>query len=198
MLTFAVAGDPLTILQTMRGGSDPGPPWFAIRAENLLLARTSLGGVAVAFGPADGTWTVAVIDPNAVGGRPASTEPPPTFEPDKPVPWARVARIAVPSSSEVVAVLDHLDTDRGGAPRPRRIVAAPALLLLENDRRQLRFTTGGDGPDFSIALSGRAVHVVVDAATRIAACITDTAELLLVALAWRSIYARFTGQGRVA
>jgi hypothetical protein len=69
---------------------------------------------------------------------------------------------------------------------------------LENDGWQLRFVAGGAGPEFSIALPARAAHVVVDAATRVAVCVTETAELLLVALAWRSVFARFTGQGRVA
>jgi hypothetical protein len=197
-ITFAVSGDSRTDLRTMRNVSELAPPWAGVQAESVLLSSTSLGGVAVAFESDKGSWTAAAIEPYAVGGSAASDKPSPILHPDKPVAGVRFARFEVPQGSEVVAVLDQLGTTLEGKSPTGHVVSSPALLFLENDGRQLRFTAAAAGPEFSIALPGRAVHVVVDAATRVAVCITDTAELLLVALAWRSIFARFTGQGRVA
>jgi hypothetical protein len=42
------------------------------------------------------------------------------------------------------------------------------------------------------------VHAVLDATTRVAVCVTDEAELLVVSLVWRSVFARFRGRERVA
>jgi hypothetical protein len=111
------------------------------------------------------------------------------------------AHISVPPSSEVVGVLDPLGQGRDGASRGSGCLTGAWtlwLLLLDEDRRRLRVTTGGASPEFSIALPGRAVHAVLDATTRVAVCVTDEAELLVVSLAWRSVFARFRGQGRVA
>jgi hypothetical protein len=197
-ITFAISGDPLTVLRTMRDVSDLAPAWLGIRAESVLLATTSLGGIAVAFESDKGTWTAAAIERSAMGEHVVGAEAPPTLDPEKPVAGARITRIEVPHASEVVAVLDHLESSPAALAGDRRYVSSPALLLLEDDGRQLRFVTGREAQEFSIALPARAEHVVVDAATRVAVCVTETAELLLVALAWRSIFARFTGQGRVA
>jgi hypothetical protein len=92
----------------MRDVSELAPPWVGIRAESVLLAPTSLGGTAVAFESGKGMWTAATIDPYAVGGRAASTLPPPTIDLDKPVAGVRSARFEVRHDSEVVAVLDQL------------------------------------------------------------------------------------------
>jgi hypothetical protein len=197
-ITFAVSGDSMTVLRTMRDVSELAPPWVSIRAESVLLAPTSIAGIALAFESGKGVWTAATIEPYAVGRRAASTQPTPTLDLDKPAAGVRIAQFEVPHHSEVVAVLDQLGPAPTASSRGRHVASSPALLLLENDGWQLRFAAGDAGPEFSIALPARAEHVVVDPATRVAACVTEEAELILVALAWRSIFARFTGQGRVA
>jgi hypothetical protein len=197
-ITFAVSGDSRTDLTTVRDAAQLAPSWIGIPADAAMLAPTSLGGVAAAFESRDGTWTAAAIEPHAMGLRASHSGRLPVLDPENPTPGVHFARVEVPRSSEVVGVLDHLRQDGDDAARTGRYVSSPGLLLLEEDGRQLRVTTGGAGPEFSIALPGRAVHAVLDATTRVAVCVTDEAELLIVSLAWRSVFARFSGQGRVS
>jgi hypothetical protein len=194
VLTYAASSDSQTVLHTIRDIAEVPAPWSGVRSDDVLLAPTSLGGIAVAFESGQGTWMASVIPSHAV----TDAEGKVIIDEASRGPFGkRLGGFQVPRSSEVVAVLDHIDKDRTAGLGSRHIVSSPALLLLENDGWQLRFTTGVAGIEFSIALPARAVHVVVHAATRVAVCITDSAELILVALAWRSIFARFTGRGRL-
>jgi hypothetical protein len=107
-----------------------------------------------------------------------------------------VAITSVPPAAEVVAVIDQLGPQPASRGTP--VVSFPTLLWLEDEGRQLRCNTIGTDPGISIALPGRAVHVVADASTRTAVCITDGAELVVVSLVWRCVFARIRGEGRVA
>jgi hypothetical protein len=198
--TIAESDDSTTLLRTIRDVSEKAAPWIRIGAARVLLATTSVGGVAVAYESGPGTWRAATFPPTAVGPRARKDEwAIPTLEQDGARLGATFALFRVAPSSEVVALLDHLAVDPNFKLRTNAVVrSSPAPLLLENEGRQLRLLTVGGSGDLTVSLPARAVHVVVDPATRVAVCVTDTAEVLVVALAWRSIFARFTGQGRVA
>lgn len=196
-LVFADAcGDSATRLYVLRGKFDPTAPpriWVELRTGDALLAPTTLGSIACAYAESDGSWTAATLDVPTDFER--TPERIPVFDPNAPGAGVRVVRIEVPSGAEVVGLLDHRSLDPRQPGGPRHAISMPALLLLEDEGRRLRVTSGGRGPEFSVMLPVRVEHVVVDAMTRVAVCVSSTAELILVALEWRAIFARLTSAG---
>jgi hypothetical protein len=172
-----------------------------------LLAPTILGGLSVAHPSGqDDRWTAVALEPQTVEDlvqkadkRTKAAEvdevyaAPATFESAR----SAMGLLQPPPGAEVVGVLDHLEpVPQATAPNVRKVVSAPALLLLEERGQLLRVVS--TGPSFTIRLPAPAAHVVVDPRTRVVACVTDTAELILVGLAWRGIHSRFTAEGRTA
>jgi hypothetical protein len=183
-------------LHALRGGKLTRQ--FTIAREDVeLLAPTILGGLSAAFRREHNHWTAVALEPQTVDdlvqkkGRGDSKLL--ALDAIRPGP----SLLQTPPGSEVVGVLDHLEpVPQSTAPKVRRVVSAPALLLLEDEGRLLRVLSSG--PAFTIRLPARAAHVVVDPRTRVVACVTDSAELILVGLAWRAIHSRFTAEGRTA
>jgi hypothetical protein len=172
---------------------------FAVASKEIeLLAPTILGGLSVAHFHGDhDRWTAVALEPQTIEDlvQKADKQAAKVMELDS----VRSGRclLTTPPGAVVVGVLDHLEpVPPATAPNVRRVVSAPALLLLEEHGRALRVLSAG--PAFSIRLPARAMHVVVDPRTRVVVCVTDTAELILVGLAWRGIHSRFTAEGRTA
>jgi hypothetical protein len=158
-----------------------------------LLAPTLQGGIAALF-RAGIHWMAVSIDPQtldqwvqAAQGR------------SGPVAALDSHGLIEAHYPHVVGVLDHIERPAlPGAPRVRGVGPGPALLLLVDEGRKLRVVASYIDPGFSVDLPARAVHVVFDPRTSVAACVTDTAELILVGLSERALRSRFTGTGRAA
>jgi len=197
-IVFADGGHSSTHLRFMRGPYDPASPpraWLELRADRVHLAPTAVGWIVCAYQDRDESWIAATIEGRTIATGQHAHPTPVLLEPSTPR-TVRVVRVEVPRSAEVVGVLDHHapETSNGR----RSTISLPALLLLEEEGRKLRVTSGGKGPEFSVALPVRAEHVVVDPITRVAVCVSSTAEIVLVALEWRSVVARLTSAGRIA
>jgi hypothetical protein len=212
-LVFAVGGDPTTGIRTLRAQRGEDDVWLWVPADNVLLARTEQGAIACAYDGRDGRWVAASVDPRRLGKIGALEDLPRVVpidgdvrvDPARPMRLVFGVPIEIPGSAEVVGVFDQParhalhPLGRGDAFGPVVKGRIAALLVLEDDGRRLRATSGvtGEG-EFTVDLPERAEHVVLDPVTRVAACVTATAELILVALDWRAVFARFTSRGRVA
>jgi hypothetical protein len=185
-LTFAVSGDPTTSLVTLRKPRDMHASefrWLGIPAERPLIAGAA-GAVAFAYEVNEGVWNATVVDAEATEQEARKKEGLRAPAKNAEGPGGRTIQVDVGASSEVVGVLPG-ETAEGW----------PALVVLDEAGTNLRVVRGGHGEDSSIALPARAVHAVVDAPTRTVVCVTDTAELVIAALAWGVVFARISGDG---